>query len=280
MQENQESLNDEEKLQAENEFIKMKLMLEQSAKFGKIDNDKKLPCQIENEFLNYIMAYEKQAANPKYIKMYDRIQRPLHFKPVAEISDADIENAWQELLAYINCYAITLTVCSPNISSRELYRFTTEELFEYELNDINIPGAVTMFTYDEFYPDPIYDNPRVVEEDLFPDIFRIEPIYFDYGFDGSDIYLNDEIFRGYVEFKEKINHFKSLFSTISLDKFNTTSIEVNGNTSVVKGLYHSTFLKKEDDLINTFEGEYNVEFILGDLGYWLIKKMYFEAISF
>src|SRR5687767_10939002 len=104
----------------------MKLTLEQGAQFETMQNEEGLPADIENQFLNYIMAYEKQAAERKVIKVFDKIQRPNHFKPVNEISDEEIENAWNSLDEYLQKYGIELSVCSPNISDRELYRFTTE----------------------------------------------------------------------------------------------------------------------------------------------------------
>ena len=49
----------EENLKNENEFLKMKLMLEQGAQFGSMTGDGGLPAGTENQFLNYIMEYEK-----------------------------------------------------------------------------------------------------------------------------------------------------------------------------------------------------------------------------
>ena len=42
MSDDLQNLNDEEKLKAENEFLKLKLMLEQGAQFGKMETDKML----------------------------------------------------------------------------------------------------------------------------------------------------------------------------------------------------------------------------------------------
>ncbi len=99
-----------------------------------------LPADIENQFLRNIMEYEKQAAERKMMKVFDKIERPSHFKPVNEIPDDEIENAWHNLDEYLKKYGIDLSICSPNISDRELYRFTTEELFNHEMNATNVPG--------------------------------------------------------------------------------------------------------------------------------------------
>lgn len=139
-----DNLRSEESLKAENDFLKMKMMLEHGAKFGEGTED--VPPEIENEFLQYVVAFEKQAANPKYIKLYDKIDRPAHFKPVSAIAEEDIETAWGELSDYMINYGVSLGVCSPNVSVRELYRFTTEELFDHDMNDINVPGMMGSFT--------------------------------------------------------------------------------------------------------------------------------------
>ena len=163
--EHSEDFNEEENLKNENEFLKIKLMLEHDAKFETSQPNIDLPDETENEFLNYIMAYEKQAAERKTIKVFDRIEKPHHFKPVNKIADDEIDGAWHELGSYLNKYNIDLAVCSPSINTRELYRFATEELFDYEMNDIFIPGGMTCFTYDEFYPDPIYENTNIALDD-------------------------------------------------------------------------------------------------------------------
>jgi hypothetical protein len=86
-----DNLRNEEKLKAENELLKIKMMLENGATFG--EGAVKIFPESENEFLHYIKAYEKQAANPKYIKLYDKIQCPVQFIRVAEIADDKIEGA-------------------------------------------------------------------------------------------------------------------------------------------------------------------------------------------
>lgn len=275
-----DSLNENEKLKAENEFLKMKMMLEHGAKFGTVDDEKELSAGVENQFLNYIMAFEKQAANPKYIKLYDKIEKPTHFRPAKEISENQIENAYKELSDYINNYGIELTVCSPNILTRELYRFTLEELFEYNMNDMDIPGVVSSFIYDEFYPDHVYDNQRTVETDLFPDIFSERPIFFDYGFSYSDIILNDEIFSDYNVFKEKINSFKSFYSKISLEEINTSSVEINEKECLIMGVYKASFILKKKFSEEVVAGHFIIKMVKNDIGDFLIKNMQFEGMKF
>ena len=110
MSSNKPELNNEEALKAENDFLKMKMMLERGAQFGMLSDE--CDPKMENEFLNYIMEFEKQAEYPTYIKVYDKIGKPTHFRPVTEIPDDEMEKAWDELLMpaarmfrYGNCIA-------------------------------------------------------------------------------------------------------------------------------------------------------------------------------
>jgi hypothetical protein len=275
MQEEFQNLTDEEKLKAENEFLKMKLMLEQGAQFGKMETDSELSPDMENEFLNYIMEFEKQSENPTYIKVFDKIERPTNFKPSALIPDETIEQAWQNLSDYLNQHQINLDVCSPNISSRELYRFTVEELFEHEMSDMNIPGAMHCFIYDEFYPDHIYDNTCKVRDDLFPDIFSKKPMSFDYGFK-DELSFNHRVYKDFDALKDAVNNFKTFFEEINLEKCIVSSCSVEETTSTVKGKYEASAIAGREKII--FQGEFIIGLLLNSVGFHSIKDIFIEGI--
>lgn len=273
---------EDEKLKEENEFLKMKLMLENGAKFGEIEGGDAFSPQMENQFLNYIMEFEKQAADHKYIKVFEKIGKPSHFKPVAKIAEEDIMNAWDELLSWMNKYGIDLGVCSSNIKARELYRFTTEELFEHEMSDMNIPGMTTNFIYDEFYPDPIYESEKVVNESLFPALFSAEPIneYF-YCLHNKNIKLNGRIYSTSDEVKDVFSRFKSFFreikmKNISIDRCHTK----RENQVIVTGKYKAVAITAGNDEEVIFEGSFKIELFPDDLGYWSIRNMKIEGINF
>src|SRR6185295_10150780 len=68
-------MNEEENLRVENEFLKMKIMLEHGGQFGELEEDGNtdLPPEIENQFLNNVLAFEKQFSEHKVVKVYDKI---------------------------------------------------------------------------------------------------------------------------------------------------------------------------------------------------------------
>src|SRR5258706_1228352 len=204
------------------------------------------------------MTFEEQFEEHKIIKVFDKIERPGHFKPVNEIPDTRIDQAWDELREYLNKYGIDLGVCSPNISKRELYRFTTEELFKHETEDMLLPGWMINFIYDEFYPDPVYESEKTVMDDLFPALFRTEPVdeYF-YCLHEYDILLNGKIYTTRNDVNATFNSFKALFSRIELeevlidrcDVINAAETVVSGN---YKGLCTAITAKRETTLGGKF----------------------------
>ena len=276
--EHSKDINEEENLKNENEFLKMKLMLEHGAEFETSQTKNDLPAGAENDFLNYIMEWEKQAAERKTIKVYDRIERPRHFKLVNEIPDNEIDSAWDELDNYLNKYNINLAVCSPNINNRELYRFVTEELFDYVMNDIFIPGGMTCFTYDEFYPDHIYDNSRYATDDCIKQIFEKDPLTLLMWFQKDNIQLNNNFPLNENEYKNIVNRFKSLYNDIQLNDLTRIDCIIDNTNCKVQGGFDVALVLPSEEI--KVKGRWLVEFNLDDYGYWEIYNVQIEGINF
>lgn len=136
-----------EALKAENEFLKLKMMLEHGARFGPSGSD--LDPEIENIFLNNIIAIEKQFEHPQTISVFDKIGRPA-FKLVRDIPTHEILFEWQKLSAHMILNGVELHSKS-DVNPRELYRFATEELMSVLIDDIKIPDFVCCFFYEDFF---------------------------------------------------------------------------------------------------------------------------------
>ena len=277
MPEEFENLSSEEKLKAENEFLKMQMMLEHGAKFG--GGTEEVSPVIENEFLQYIMAFEKQAANPKYIKLYDKIGRPIHFKPVSAIVDEEIEAAWEKLSDYMENYGVSLGVCSPDVSVRELYRFTTEELFDHDMNDMNVPGMMSSFIYDEFYPDPYFDNTQAATEDCIKCILQKRPLGWMPHFRKENLSLNSHDQITEEELKIIVNRFKDAYDNLEIIEIKETSCIVEENKSRVDGIYNVAATSSSET--TCISGNWQVDFERDeDLGYWYIYSVEIAGINF
>ena len=271
--------NDEEKLNAENEFLKMKLMLEHGAQFGGNGNKvRSLPPEIENEFLNNVMAFEKQFEERKTIKVFCKIGRPQHFKPVNDIPDNKINKAWSDLLDYLHKYNIDLDVCSPNISTKELYRFATEELFKHEMDDMDLPGWMTNFIYDEFHPDPVYDNTRAAEESI-RFILKKEPLEFMYHFRSKNLQLNEHASLTEEECKKIVNRFKLAYDDLEINEISVLECIVNETESLVTGTYNVSAASGSEAY--QLSGNWKVVFEKDEeAGYWYINAVDIGDIKF
>ena len=272
-------LNEEEKLQVENDFLKMKLMLEHNAKFSEPDPDlPPLEPAVENEFLNYIVAFEEQSMHPKYIRVFDRIERPSHFKPVTEIPDTEIEAEWEKLRDYLYKYQITLDVCSPNIPAKELYRFTVEELFEYEMNDMNIPGMMTGFIYDEFHPDPVYENGRTAR-DCIRQMLIQEPLEWAHDFRKENLKLNNHFPLTIEAFQTKILPFKNSYDRLEAEIAEETACDINQGICVITGRYTVNATSNLQPIV--LKGNWTVKFEWEEAwGCWNIYEVQVEGIDF
>jgi hypothetical protein len=271
-------LNEEEKLKAENDFLKMKIMLEHGAQFGGNENNE-LPAEVENEFLNNMMAFEKQFGEHKTIKIFDKIGRPQHFRPVNEISDDNIDKAWNELCDYMNEHGIDLDVCSPNITVRELYRFTTEELFEHETDDMDLPGFTTNFIYDEFHPDPVYDNMKIATDDCINYILQKEPMEWTHHFRKENLRLNDQHPLTIDELKDLVSKYKTAYDNLEIKEIAADHCVVNVKDSFVAGTYLITAAAN----LNSYTLSGNWKVILEcdeESGYWYITEIEIEGINF
>ncbi len=274
---NDKPLSDEEKLKAENDFLKMKIMLEHGADFYQPDKqDISLNPEIEHAFLNHIIEFEKQFEMHKTISVFDKIGQPQHFKNVRDIPDADIEDEWNKLLEYMRGHGVDLTACSPKISDRELYRFTTEELFKHELDDMHIPGMMSGFIYDEFYPDYEYDNTRYAVEDCIKPILCKAPLNFTPWFAHENICLNAHIGLTEESLKEVVNQWKEKFEDIILDENKNICCEIQDTICTVTGT-HETILDF-GDAHATVIGNWRVKFMEDD-GFWNIVQVEIENVD-
>jgi hypothetical protein len=271
-----ENLDDNESLKTENDFLRMKLMLERGAYFG--GENKELPADIENQFLNNVMAFEKQFDERKRIKLFDRIGRPQHFKPVGDISDNEIEEAYKSLLDYLNEHSIDFSVCSPNIKVRELYRFVTEELFDHEMDDMNLPGWTTNFIYDEFYPDAVYDNTRDAE-DCIRFILKKESVEFMYHCRCKNLQLNGHHSLTEDKCIEVVNRFKLAYDGLEINEINVLECIVDGKESCVSGNYSITATSANEN--QQLTGNWKLIFERDeDFGYWYINNIQIDGIDF
>jgi hypothetical protein len=151
--------NNPDRLRAENEEKKKKLIEEHGAYFSSLSNDTNLPPEIESQFLNNIMAFEDAYQNNKRIRLFDYLGKPTTNR-IEDLMENEIPDELNRLIELLSRHQVILdTLC--DVDDRELYRFITEELFFEEIDDMHIPGMITHYTYEEFHPNHAYDIERL-----------------------------------------------------------------------------------------------------------------------
>ncbi len=139
--------DDEENLRMENELLRLKLKAELGADSYSTGN---LDPILENAFLNQVMAFENNYAGSKRIKVFDLLGRP-DFKQADLLSDEAIDAALLEITSLLTQKNMEIDFIG-TYDSRTKYAFITGELFDHETDDLQIPGMVNHFIYEEFHP--------------------------------------------------------------------------------------------------------------------------------
>jgi len=232
---------------------------------------------LENQFPQNVLAFETQYKKKKKIKVIEKIGLPGDFKPVDKIPENKIEQEWLKLYNYMYEKGIDLQVCSPNVKPRDLYRFATEELFKMKTDDISVPGMMTCFIYDEFYPDHRYDNQQLVVDYCIKNFFCKNEI-FEFHFNRV-VTVNNYEKLSWIEFQRLIYSYRSGFEKTKNLEIKVNNSVIENNCGEVSGSYKVLFIRKQQS--EEKYGNWTVELCFSKkLGYWLINNIRIEGIQF
>jgi len=278
MQEEYHNLNDHEALKAENEFIKMKLMLEHGADFQYSEGSGEVSPETEHEFLNYIMDFEQQEARASERSVFEVLGSPQQFPGVEGIDEEKVKELLLELLLYMKERGIELTVFSPNVPPIEIYRFITEELFIHRMLHMDIPGMATCFIYDEFHPDHPYENSRTAVNECIREIFSDNDLQWTFQYEQS-IQLNEHMGLTIESFRRKVNAFKKRYEHI--EPINTEVLDciMSAESCLVMGNFEVCLTTFQEHWLKT--GLWSVRFrYWSELDIWMIAQVQVEGMVF
>ena len=134
-------------LRIENEILRMKLQAEAGAIIG-IKED--IPPELENVFLQNVIAFEEASKNVKHICLYDYLGKP-PFKMITELEPSQVVPELRRLRKLIEEKQVILDILD-DYDDAVIYKFITEELFLQETYETLIPGMIRHFTYESFHP--------------------------------------------------------------------------------------------------------------------------------
>jgi hypothetical protein len=251
-----------ENLRMENEIKKIKLSLEHGTDLSGQLSEAELPPEIEGKFLDYISQFEAEFAKRKTIFVYDLAGRP-EWKPASEIPDSEIAAELERIMDAMHENSISLdTICE--VDDRVLYKFITEELFNHETNDIQIPGMTHGFIYEEFHPNHEHDIKNRCT-DFLKHVLNKESEWMP-----RFLSLAKEVSSqtGVITEDEAINKltlFRDAFSSFTIENFEIATVHINEETDLgeAQGSIHFT---------GTIDGSHETIDFNGGFGFWLIKE--------
>ncbi len=151
----------EEEKKFENELKKLKIIAEHGAAFFENDENS-IPTDVESQWLTNIMAFEEAAKNKVSRRIKEVLESP-SFAPADKLSDSQLSVALKDAQNLLAKHNICLESIY-NASERKLYSFISTDFLNEEIEVINIPGMVSQFTYEDFYPNHKEDIKSSAEE--------------------------------------------------------------------------------------------------------------------
>lgn len=142
-------LSRSENLHMENQLMKIQI---EDILGGKIlgNTDNHIPAEIENLFLKNIIEFEKNVKTSNLVSVNEIIGKPT-FKPASTLSEKQLKTELKKVINLLHKKFIHVDFLG-DYSDLVKYQFLSEELLEKETQQLNIPGMITHFIYEEFHP--------------------------------------------------------------------------------------------------------------------------------
>lgn len=254
-------------------------------KFGMVFSgiNEELSTELEDGWLNYIEKFEEQYATQKTTTVWDYIGKP-EYKIVNELSNDEILVELNALLELMQIKGISLNTLS-EVDDRELYRFITEELFIYEIDDMHIPGMQNCFTYEEFHPNAHLDIEHAYEYFLnftlgkSPNIVRegYDMLYID-----TENHLNKNGEKmDSIAVETFLNNFLNTFDFFTIESHKIISIDINSekNDALLNfNIHYIGCFNKSFETI-TFKGNGTFKLKPSEYGGWNIYSIDMPGLS-
>jgi hypothetical protein len=136
-------------LPVENELLLLKLKAEFGAECTTGTND--IPPIIVNEFLKSVYEFEQKFREPKHrLTIYEKIGKPPFLKEET-LNAKQVSKELKRLKHSLHAQRLELDVLG-EYDDRVIYKFLTEEFFGHEMEDMDMPGYIHHFCYEEFHP--------------------------------------------------------------------------------------------------------------------------------
>jgi hypothetical protein len=110
-----------------------------------------LPPEVENEYLDQVIEFERQYKTGGVTTVRHFIGNP-PIRRIDQIRPGELRNELRWLTEMLNSNNIEVHFSRP-VPDLELYRFVTEELLDYPIDNVRITGMTHAFVFEEFHPE-------------------------------------------------------------------------------------------------------------------------------
>jgi len=221
----------EEQLRIENELLRLQLQAETGADIHELED---VPPEVENAFLNNILAFERQLDSLEEVSIYQLIGAPEDFRPAEELDDATLEKELERLVALLGEHHIEVDY-GMDYPARTKYKFITEELFQHETQKFDIPDLVNHFIYEEFHPNHDLAIRGIAEE--FLDMWLNREIDEDSYIFGKEFISSDNTIYGRTAVLNRIRHVFDAYLSFGEGSYELSHISYDEmNDGSLKGL--------------------------------------------
>jgi hypothetical protein len=136
-------------LPLENELLILKLKAEFGAECT--TGTENIPPAVVNEFLKSVYEFEQKFREPRPLKrIYEKIGLP-YFRRAEEMGDKHLSRELKRMRQLLQEHRLELDVMG-EYPERLIYKFITEEFFVHEMEDLDMPGYIHHFCYEDFHP--------------------------------------------------------------------------------------------------------------------------------
>ena len=268
--EQEENFNDdpEQNLRIENEILKLKMQAERGALFG--GNMEDLPPEMEAEFLKNVQQFEDSFDKANPITIHECIGRP-QYKKAEELKPDEVKDEISRVIELMHSKNIILEVLGEYELS-VIYKFITEELFQEKIREVNFPGYIHSFVYEEFHPNHNIDISRTAQDFLNH--------WFEKRFDENSFELASQFITAEgkiltrADVLEKLHNCLNSYQRFINTKFKGTDTAFEWDEKEGKGLGHAEGMFSYDAEIESgetihIEGPFKL-YMINETGLWQI----------
>jgi hypothetical protein len=252
---------------AENEALREKINTEFGGTLSSAKSS--LPPEIENQFLRSVYAFESMdRENIPKVPISKKIGDAV-FKRADSMSDEELHQELKKLVGTLYKHHVILNTVT-EYDERIIYEFILNELFPYEIENIDIPGYFCHFCYEDFHPNHEYDLRRHTNEFVEQSIKK--SLHEKY----NDLYniviskTGDALSPEEAFFRIKRSYLD--FSKLELNKMEIEKVAIDETAALVEFFIDYDGYLPNDEKVN-LQGKATLQFTKDYGEFWYISKI-------